>query len=92
MFTRAGFNPRHRVILTARCWTQGRQVWAHLVVWLPSGELGWYCLRPRFLGFLAWQIRGLADLIDGPHGFGTLLTVDGRSSCYLEEAPRARAQ
>jgi hypothetical protein len=91
MFMRAGFNQRHRVVLTARCWTKGRLVWAHLVVWLPSGDLGWYCLRPRFLGFLAWEIRGLADLIEGPP-LGEHLLVGGRSRCCLEEAPRAGAQ
>jgi len=85
MFTRAGFNPRHRVILWARTWRRGRPVWACLVVWLPGADLGWYCTRPRHLGFLAWQLRGFADLIEGP----AFRFRHGRSSS-LEEAPSAR--
>lgn len=90
MFTQAGFNPRHRVVLWARSSRRHRPVWARLVVWLPSGDLGWYCTRPRWLGFLAWQLRPIDCLLDLP---ATVYhAIWEAPSCRLEEAPRALAQ
>jgi hypothetical protein len=87
MFTRAGFNPRHRVVLWARTSRRRRSVWACLVVWLPSGDFGWYCSRPRYLGFLAWELRSIDDLLDLPASVHR--AIWNSEACSLEEAPRA---
>ena len=87
MFTQAGFNPRHRVVLWARTSRRHRPVWASLVVWLPSGDLGWYCSRPRWLAFLAWELRSVDDLLDLPAAVHRAIWEG--ASCRLEEAPGA---
>ena len=87
MFTQAGFNLRHRVVLWARTARRHRPVWACLVVWLPSGELGWYCSRPRYLGFLAWELRSVDCLLELPAAVDHAIWA--AESSRLEEAPVA---
>ena len=88
MFTRAGFNHRHRVVLWARTSRRRRPVWGCLVVWLPSGDLGWYCSRPRYLSFLAWELRSIDDLLELPASVHR--AIWNAPSCRLDEAPVAR--
>ena len=88
MFTRAGFNPRHRVVLWARTSRRHRPIWACLVVWLPSGDLGWYGSRPRYLSFLAWELRSVDTLLELPAAVAR--AIWNAKSCRLEEAPVAR--
>ncbi len=62
MFTRAGFNPRHRVIFYGKVWCRGGLTRrARFIQFMPSGECAWY-LRG---GGLIWNAQP-ANLIHLP--------------------------
>jgi hypothetical protein len=57
MFTRAGFNARHRLIALA-AWGAGG---LELIRFVPSGDLAWH----RRAVYLGWKpLRGVRNLID----------------------------
>lgn len=60
MFTKAGFNPRSRVV--AHAYLQGCG-YAMLIRFIPSGDFCWYSSRARSL---KWNARPLSSIESGP--------------------------
>ena len=69
MFTRAGFNPRHRSVCHATVFAgRGKYGWAESILFTPGGDLAWYS---RSRSFLVWAASP-ASIIEIPEIEGEL--------------------